>query len=182
MRMELLCVQWKSPDDGQRNCPKHVESYPKNKFEKLLHLVGFIVRIYHDARSPERQNTEPLSQYIRHVPKFHVLWDVTSYLMVIASREFKRSPFFHPQRHYATNVFTSRVFIHRSGLTPQMICVFKTPLWEPQIPRSKVLDRNHELGVSFQVFVCLFVCLFICLFVFGATVPQAPWPPHSHGF
>ena len=32
-----------------------VEVYSKNKFEKLLHLVGFIIRIYHDARSPERQ-------------------------------------------------------------------------------------------------------------------------------
>jgi len=42
-------------DDGQRNCPKHVEFYSKIKFEKLLHLVGFIIRIYHDARSPERQ-------------------------------------------------------------------------------------------------------------------------------
>jgi len=52
----LLCVQWKTPDDGQRNCPKHVEFYSKNKFEKLVHLVGFIKRIYHDARSPERQN------------------------------------------------------------------------------------------------------------------------------
>ena len=41
-------------DDGQRNCPKHVEFYSKNKFEKLVHLVGFIIRIYHDARSPER--------------------------------------------------------------------------------------------------------------------------------
>jgi len=28
----LLCVQWKTPDDGQRNCPKHVEFYSKNKF------------------------------------------------------------------------------------------------------------------------------------------------------
>ena len=42
-------------DDGQRNCPKHVEFYSKNKFEKLVHLVGFIIRIYHDARSAERQ-------------------------------------------------------------------------------------------------------------------------------
>ena len=50
----LLCVQRKTPDDGQRNCPKHVEFYFKNKFEKLVHLVGFIIRIYHDARSPER--------------------------------------------------------------------------------------------------------------------------------
>jgi len=27
--------------------------FPKIKFEKLVHLVGFIIRIYHDARSPE---------------------------------------------------------------------------------------------------------------------------------
>ena len=26
--------------------PKHVEFYSKNKFEKLMHLVGFIIRIY----------------------------------------------------------------------------------------------------------------------------------------
>jgi hypothetical protein len=26
-----------------RNCPKHVEFYSKNKFEKLVHLVGFII-------------------------------------------------------------------------------------------------------------------------------------------
>jgi hypothetical protein len=36
-------------------CPKHVEFYSKNKFEKLVHLVGFIIRIYHDARSSECQ-------------------------------------------------------------------------------------------------------------------------------
>ena len=40
----LLCVQWKPPDDGQRNCPKQVKFYSKNKFEKLVHLVGFIIR------------------------------------------------------------------------------------------------------------------------------------------
>ena len=30
---------------GQKTCPKHVEFYSKNKFEELVHLVGFIVRI-----------------------------------------------------------------------------------------------------------------------------------------
>ena len=40
----LLCVQFQTTDEGQRNCPKHVEFYYKNKFEKLLHLVGFIIR------------------------------------------------------------------------------------------------------------------------------------------
>jgi len=43
----------KTPDDGQRNCPKHVEVYSKNKFENFVHLVGFIIRICHDARSRE---------------------------------------------------------------------------------------------------------------------------------
>jgi len=28
---------------------------PKINFEKLVNLVGFIIRIYHDARSPECQ-------------------------------------------------------------------------------------------------------------------------------
>jgi len=39
----LLCVQWKTPDDGQRNCLKHVEIHFKNKFEKLVQLVGFVI-------------------------------------------------------------------------------------------------------------------------------------------
>jgi hypothetical protein len=34
---------------------KHVEFYSKNKFEILVNLVGFVIRIYHDAGSPERQ-------------------------------------------------------------------------------------------------------------------------------
>jgi len=37
----------KTPDDGRRNCPKHVEFYSENKFEKLVHLVGFIISIVH---------------------------------------------------------------------------------------------------------------------------------------
>ena len=42
----LLCVQWKTPDDGQRKCPKHVEFYSKNEFEKLVHLDDFIIRTF----------------------------------------------------------------------------------------------------------------------------------------
>jgi len=40
----LLCVWWKTPDDRQRNCPEHVEFHSKNRLEKLVHLVGFIIR------------------------------------------------------------------------------------------------------------------------------------------
>jgi len=42
----LLCVECKTPDDGQRNCPKHVEFYSKNKYEKLVHPVCFIIRMH----------------------------------------------------------------------------------------------------------------------------------------
>jgi hypothetical protein len=45
--ISLLCVQRKSLDDGQRDCPKHVGFHSKSRFKKLLHLVGFIVRNFH---------------------------------------------------------------------------------------------------------------------------------------
>jgi len=38
----------------QRNCPKHVEFYSKNKFEKLVHLVGFIIRTCHEYHNVGR--------------------------------------------------------------------------------------------------------------------------------
>jgi len=55
IRSLVLCVQHYTPDDGQGKCPKHAEFYSKNKFQKIVHLVGFIIRIYHDARSSECQ-------------------------------------------------------------------------------------------------------------------------------
>jgi len=32
----LLCVRWETPDDGKRNCLKHVEFNSKIKFEKII--------------------------------------------------------------------------------------------------------------------------------------------------
>ena len=60
-----VCTVKKTSDDVQRNCPKHVEFYSKNKFEKLVHLVGFIIRIYHEARSPERKERSIRSTIFR---------------------------------------------------------------------------------------------------------------------
>jgi len=38
----LLCVQWKTPDDGQRNCPKHVEFHSKINLRNLcIYLVYY---------------------------------------------------------------------------------------------------------------------------------------------
>ena len=38
--MYHCCVYSKTPDDGQRNCPRHEEFYSKNNFEKLVYLCG----------------------------------------------------------------------------------------------------------------------------------------------
>jgi hypothetical protein len=40
--ISLPNVRWKTPDDGQRNCPKHVELLDKNKLGKIGASVGFI--------------------------------------------------------------------------------------------------------------------------------------------
>jgi len=79
-----------------RNFPKLVEFYSQNKFEKLVHLVGFSIRIYHDARSPERQisNTYLLTPWRR------VLEKVTGLQVV------KKSPppiSRNPKVHYRTH-------------------------------------------------------------------------------
>jgi len=45
MTYTIVVCTMKTPDDGQRNCPKHVEFNSKNKFEKTMQLVGFVLRI-----------------------------------------------------------------------------------------------------------------------------------------
>ena len=37
----FLCVQWRTLDDGQRNCLKHAEFYFKNKFEEISASIWF---------------------------------------------------------------------------------------------------------------------------------------------
>jgi hypothetical protein len=38
IHIPLLCVQWKTPDDGQRNCPKHIEFYSKIKIKWYIYI------------------------------------------------------------------------------------------------------------------------------------------------
>ena len=63
----LLCIQYQTPDDGKKTSPKHIEFYYKNKFQKLVHPFGFIIRICHDARSYECQNS------VHSLTLFHTL-------------------------------------------------------------------------------------------------------------
>ena len=50
-----MCVQWKNSWWWTEELSETCRVYSKNKFEKLEYLFGFTIRIYHDARSPERE-------------------------------------------------------------------------------------------------------------------------------
>jgi len=43
---QLPCVQYITPDDGHRNCPKRVEFYDKINVGYLMHLVGCFIRSF----------------------------------------------------------------------------------------------------------------------------------------
>jgi hypothetical protein len=43
----------------KRDCPKHVEFHSKNKFEKLIHLVGFIIGMLSRYTVTWTSNTKP---------------------------------------------------------------------------------------------------------------------------
>jgi len=66
--MPVPNVQWKTPDDGQRNCPKHVEFRTRINLE-ISASIGLIVKdICYDARSYELNKNSsdlivPLSHY-----------------------------------------------------------------------------------------------------------------------
>jgi hypothetical protein len=52
----MLYVQSQTPDDGWKDRPQHVQCYyKKKKNEKLVHLIGFTIEIYHDAWPYKRQ-------------------------------------------------------------------------------------------------------------------------------
>jgi len=132
----LLCVQWKTPDDGQRNCPKHVVFYSKNKFEKLVHLVGFIIRIYHDARSPEHQ-TLPHTPYMPLVP-----WSFSHNLYTHMQLCTFRRRLYTRLRHctFSHNPYMSFYFctFNKNPYTRLYFCTF---IHNPE-------DRLHHYAVS----------------------------------
>jgi hypothetical protein len=52
----------------QRNCPKHVEFHSKNKFEKLVHLVGFIIRNLLVLLDPENNGITNIPTVVISLP------------------------------------------------------------------------------------------------------------------
>jgi len=70
-----------------------MQFYSTNKLEKLVHLVGFIIRIYHDARSPERVMLvhSDIKMCITHftwkIPYFRESWP---YLRLLVQQDYTR--------------------------------------------------------------------------------------------
>ena len=107
----LLCLQWKTPDDGKRNCPKHVKFYSKNKFEKLVHLVGLIIKIYHNARSPERQKTLCTFNQTCAFSNFDVLLTVHLSVFISVFNQLDAQNLFH-NKFYFMPLHVSSTFAH----------------------------------------------------------------------
>ena len=120
-----------------RNCPKHVHFYSKNKFEKLVHLVRFIIRIYHDARSPERQ--------IHTIPCPHRLHQDSDLKQSMTIHEYCYS-----HRTYCINQRINRqmqpikIFIsHFFGIpVPSLVIFFRSKEYQPKT-LAQVLRRYH---------------------------------------
>jgi len=88
----LLCVQGKTP--GQRNCLKHVEFHSKNIFEKLVHLVGFIIRNLSRCMVTWTSNSETsahslMTIFLNMMLIIQVFWEAISCLWVNCSGHFK---------------------------------------------------------------------------------------------
>jgi len=62
----------KIPDDGQRNCPRHVEFYSKNKLEKLVHPVVFIMRSFWTIKKPCSQGSYVPQYYERNLSSIYL--------------------------------------------------------------------------------------------------------------
>jgi len=80
----LLRVQWKTPGDGQRNCPKHAEFYSQNKFKKLVYLVGFIIRTLNNNSGSACLWMEPVAACfkipLRYLVNCFQAWHLTTSL------------------------------------------------------------------------------------------------------
>jgi len=121
----LLCVQWKTPADGQRNCPKHVEFYSKNKFEELVHLVGFIIRTSHTSIN--------VYSYMHQYWSLHPLCSWSGY---------------RPDQVVLPNLLITSVSLIQStnselSRTKAIHCLARTNL--PPVPICSHNDRLHKL-------------------------------------
>ena len=129
----LLCVQWKTPYDGQRNCLEHVEFYSKNKFEKLVHLIGFIIRTNYVLAYESDQWILMPSNYVCHVTQYDtaVMANKSSSIFQVCTPA---------DRHPRPSTSISRL----STLTR----LGRTPSRAPAVKRYMYRAAGHELSVA----------------------------------
>ena len=102
----------------QGNCPKHVEFCSKNKFEKLVHIVCCITRIYHDARSPKRHIYHDARSPKRQIQVLMLITKYTTYACLLRGAVLleqltglqlvKKFPTFHGTRRFITALTSVR--------------------------------------------------------------------------
>jgi hypothetical protein len=120
-------VQWKTPDDGQRNCPKQVEFLDKNKFGKLVRLLVLLKRnllrcmvTWTEKSRRKRLLTKyRISRPIRRT-FFPEKCDLNSTCVLCAEGKYYFQTYKYPYSYYATSLsWDSEIFfqIMRSGIT-----------------------------------------------------------------
>ena len=77
----LLWVQWKTPDYGQRNCPKHVEFYSKDKFWEISSSGWFY---YKNSRGLSQNIFLPI-----HCDALYLLWGQTGVTVSLSTHSVK---------------------------------------------------------------------------------------------
>jgi hypothetical protein len=90
--ISFLCVQWETPDDGQRNCSKHVEFHSKNNFKKLVHLFSCYYNKFIMIHG--HTNVKLLYVFIPLIPNFTRLVQMIHFLSSSTrSASFTRPPY-----------------------------------------------------------------------------------------
>ena len=72
-------LEWNSTCFGQFLCLKHVEFHSKNKFEKFVHLVGFIIG---EIRTTFTSYLSDTVSIVRHSVQFQ-LWRYTNWWSLV---------------------------------------------------------------------------------------------------
>jgi len=138
----LLCVQWKTPDDGQRNCPRRVEFYSKNKFENLVHIVAFTVRLNKAKAVPLQAWSGPQGFRMLRFPDF-VTTAQDGGKVVSLTHRLHLPPENDPGTHFCQMLCRSQ----GHSAIGRILCQWKIPmtpaLIEPTTFRFVVQRLNH---------------------------------------
>jgi len=155
----LLCVQWKTPDDGQRNCPKHVMFHFKNTFEKLA--------------VPFWSCSQAVSKPLQHIPLLCVQWktpddgqrNCPKHVEFHSKNEFEklvhlvgliRNIYCH--QYTAGNMLRFQWTFFRPVLNIQTLCIqWLCTLWDsilfPNHFYFEIRVENILADVSFKIYV-----------------------------